>query len=140
MTDLSAKTIEDEINYIKKEQKDNMKEINSLDKKIMALNLEQMKTEEQCNSFKENILSLDAKVQEIETHKENNENFQFTEKLKTNDVYSSIKSFECKKCEQTFDNRHSLEDHMVKIHHRKKSFQCNECGHKFLTKWRMKST
>ena len=50
-----AKKIENEINDIKKDQKVNMKEINSLDTKIESLNLEQIKVEEKCKGFKESI-------------------------------------------------------------------------------------
>ena len=40
-------------------------------------------------------------------------------------------------CEQTVDNRYSIEDHMVATHHNKKSFSCNECGQDFVSKWRV---
>lgn len=42
----------------------------------------------------------------------------------------------CHLCEKTFSKRSDLENHIKEIHIAQPEFECEQCGNKFVTKWR----
>ena len=55
--------------------------------------------------------------------------------MKTEHGKSMLK---CKKCDDVFDNKFNLEQHLLNVHQNEKKYECEQCKALFLSKWRFK--
>ena len=143
-------------NEIKDNIARNKNKVEKIESEIEELNNKQKENYEKILVISDNIVSLQQSLDAFEKSEENKRvlkgnqdnvilltevngksNTRETENINAHMKSKNQKHFPCDDCEQSFPNRFSLEEHLIKVHNMEKSFKCNVCEIKFLKKWRL---
>ena len=117
MNEETIKHINEEIEVMKTDQKDNNDKIKSIDERINLLNTEQRQIRDNIEK-NGNICEIQSDLEKQRYQKHRN-------------------ILQCNMCENRFSMNHELEEHLLNAHKETKLFSCVQCNKNFVLKWRL---